>query len=569
MQAPYSRTHQLDRNQEAAWPRRLRSPLGSGPAGRLIGVLSPSLLLGLAVALAFPFTALSLWTGLQTDTPLAYQGLIPVLAFATAVAHGWRKPSYVWRDTLTELIAALPFLAAAIGLMYAGSRLGSIYFWYSRGDLLALVCFGVGAAIILFGVGAVTRSWFAVLYLFLLWPAPYQDYLALAVNHITDFTVLGVDGLLRQVDWAGVVATGQEAVYRVSGPDGSSQLVGVDSPCAGASGMFGFLVVGIPAMYLTTGQRWRKLAWLAGGLLLLWVLNLGRIFSLFAIATEFGVNSSAFWWTHALLGLLLFSLAVLLMMIIGYRLGFRFERQASGAQAPTMLRIRRSNATPILVLAMLALAMVVGVMNQGMIGAVGLSSRLASGSAIPSYQATLPDYESISPVFVGQYDWSQQFFGRGSTYQRYSYQLPDGQTIWVDSVVTDERRRLDLFNVQGCYNFHGFELAAVSTVDIGHGIVGQQLQFVVPESGDQWIALTWTWPVERDGEQLDERVTILQYVKGEPGSQVVDQGSTLSAFERLFGIGNGKVSIAPEAEEVYAVAQSIVTAQLNSDRAGQ
>lgn len=558
----------IESREGAARWRRLLSP-GGGPAGRFVRGLPASALLGLALLLAFPFTALSLWTGLQTDTPLAYQGLIPLLAFLTAVAHAWRKPSFVWRDGVTEFVVALPFLAAAVGLMYAGSRIGSIYFWYNRGDLLALAMFAIGVAIIMFGVGAITRSWFAIVYLFMLWPAPYQDYLASAIVKITDATVLAVDSGLQRINWTGIESTTGEAVYRVTGPDGAAQYVGVDSPCAGAAGMFGFLVVAIPAMYLTTGRWTRKFAWLAMGLMLLWVLNLGRIFSLFWMATEWGVESPIFWSTHAFLGVILFTFAIALMLFVGYRMGFRFERsQVEEPAAPSMVRIRRTNATPFLALAALALATVLGTMNRDMIDAVGLSSRLADGSPIQTFGATTPTFGGADPRFVDQYDWSKQFFGRNSTYQRFAYPSNgDGQAVWVDSVVTDERERLDLFNVQGCYNFHGFDLAAVSTVEIGHGIVGQQLQFVIPDSGDQWIALSWTWPVLDGREDAHERITILQYVEGEHADDIVEQDGTLSALERLVGLGNGRVSVAPEAAEVFKVAQTIVGMQLGADRA--
>ena len=213
--------------------RLLLSGDNDNPGRRLLAALPATLVLALIVLLAFPFSSLSLWTGLQTDTPLAYRGLIPVLAFATAVAHAWRRPSYVWRDTVTEFVVALPFLAASLALMWAGARIGSIYFWYNRSDLLALALFGVGAAIILFGVGAVTRSWFAVLYLILVWPGPYQGYLSSAIIHITDATVMAVDAGLRNFDWSGVTPF-SEAVYQVRGPDGVQQNVGIDSPCAGA-----------------------------------------------------------------------------------------------------------------------------------------------------------------------------------------------------------------------------------------------------------------------------------------------------------------------------------------------
>lgn len=554
---------------EATRQRRLLPAPTGVPQRRLLGALAPSAILALAVLLAFPVSALSLWKGMQTDSPLAYMGLIPLLAFLTAVAHAWRRPTYVWRDSVTELVVAAPFLLAALGLMYAGTRLGSIYFWYNRSDLLALALFGIGAAIVLFGVGAVTRSWFAVLYLILLWPGPYQSHLSTLIIHITDATVAALDAWLRGVNWSGAVAAG-DAVYRVSGPGGVEQYVGVDSPCAGAAGMFGFLIVAIPALYLTTGRWARKLGWLALGLALLWAFNVGRIFVLLWVASSRGVESGLFWWTHASLGMLLFTLAISLMLYLGYRFGFRFERSNEIATAPSMLRIRRQGATPLLVLATLVLALGLGALNRDMIDAVGLSTRLADGTTITPFAAALPAYQGVEPRYIDEYAWASQFFGRDSTYQRYAYNAGDGGVIWVDTVVTDERERLDLFNLQGCYNFHGYEMSAVSTVEVGYGIVAQQIQFVMPDSGARWIALSWTWPVNQGGQEVHERVTLLQHVAaGDANATVTRQDDTLSALERLFGIGNGRVAVGPEAEEVLAAGNAIIRGQLENGRAGQ
>ena len=554
--------------------RLLPSAGSDDPGRRLLAALPGTLVLALIVVMAFPISSLSLWTGLQTDTPLAYRGLIPVLAFATAVAHAWRSPSYVWRDTVTEFVVALPFLAASLALMWAGARIGSIYFWYNRTDLLALALFGAGVAIILFGVGAVTRSWFAALYLILVWPAPYQDYLSSIIIQITDSTVLAVDAGLRNLGGFGAwskITSFSEGVYQVRGPDGVQQNVGIDSPCAGAAGMFGFLIVAIPAMYLLSASWIRKISWVLLGLALLWLLNIGRIFALFWLATTRGVNSEWFWWSHATLGVLLFTVAMGAMVYLGYRLGFRVDRAERTTSAPTMVRIRRTSWTPLLVLGALALAVMLGGLNRDMVDAVGLSARLSDGASISTFTRTQPQIDGVEPHYVDQYDWSRQFFGRNSTYQRFAYlSAGGGGSIWVDTVVTDERERLDLFNLQGCYNFHGYDMAAVSTVDIGYGIVAQQLQFIVPDSGDRWVALSWTWPVTDGDKEVHERVTILQHVDGEDVAATVQtQDESLSLLERLFGIGNGNVAVGPEADEVFAVGSSIIRNQLDSSFAGQ
>ncbi|MGH9176699.1 MAG: archaeosortase/exosortase family protein, partial [Vicinamibacterales bacterium] len=331
---------------------------------RVVRRFAPAVLLAVLVALAFPFSAMSLWTGLQTDTPLAYQGLIPIVAFLTAVGQARRRPSYVWRDWVTEAIVAAPFLIAAVAMMYAGPRLGSIYFWLNRNDLLALACFGVAVSIVVFGVGAVFRSWFAVLYLFLLWPAPYRDSLAGIVDTITSATVVSLEWLLQQAGVSSIVPLGS-AVFQITGPSGAS-VVGVDSPCSGASGIFGFLIIATPVLYLVSGRLTRKLGWLAGGIALLWLMNLLRIVVLFAIAARSGTDSSLFEWAHLSLGMVLFAIAMFVMTLVGYRLGFRFQSGPPAAM-PSMLRIRSTRPASFSLVCVALVALFLGHLNTGMV----------------------------------------------------------------------------------------------------------------------------------------------------------------------------------------------------------
>ena len=202
-----------------------------------------------------------------------------------------------------DLLLVQPHRSAGIGA-----------FWYWSGDRSLRP-------------GALTRSWFAALYLVLLWPAPYQAHLSSAIIHITDATVVAVDASLRSFNWSGVTAAG-DAVYSVTGPNGDLQLVGIDSPCAGAAGMFGFLLVAIPAMYLLSASWLRKVGWLALGLALLWLLNIGRIFALFWMATTQGVRATGSGGSTRCLGICCSLLQCILMLYLGFRLGFRFERSS-------------------------------------------------------------------------------------------------------------------------------------------------------------------------------------------------------------------------------------------------
>jgi hypothetical protein len=205
-----------------------------------------------------------------------------------------------------------------------------------------------------------------------------------------------------------------------------------------------------------------------------------------------------------------------------------------------------------------------GGLNVQMVDAVGLSTTLDDDARIGAFADAPPRIGELSAAFVDDYPWARQFFGRDSTFRRFVYRQPDGPSIWVDSVVTPERNRLDLYNVQGCYSFHGYDMRAVSTVDLGYGIVARQIQFVVAGSDDQWVALSWTWPVVTERGNEHERLTIFYRVRGVDTAAIDAQDTSRGLLERLFGIGNGKVAAGPEARELHEIAARLVRRQIDT-----
>ena len=45
---------------------------------------------------------------------------------------------------------------------------------------------------------------------------------------------------------------------------------------------------------------------------------------------------------------------------------------------------------------------------------------------ISTFAIAKPTVDGVEPVYVDRYDWSRQFFGRNSIYQRFAYQVGNG-----------------------------------------------------------------------------------------------------------------------------------------------
>ena len=116
---------------------------------------------------------------------------------------------------------------------------------------------------------------------------------------------------------------------------------------------------------------------------------------------------------------------------------------------------------------------------------------------------------------VAQFVWARQFFGSDSTWYRYDYHW-DGQTptqfhttstIVADVVSTSDLSSFSSYGIEACYDFHGYTLNAVNTVDLGGAVahvVGYKNNF-----GSQWINVYWISPVSTPGGTRYERINLM------------------------------------------------------------
>ncbi len=234
-----------------------------------------------ATTAAYHYSLLSLLQSLSLETPLAYVGLVPVMALLLAALRARPlKPEPLINDRQVDYIVAVPLLVAALAINVLMPRQLSTMFWVWRIDLFTLPFFVAGAVALLFGVRVLWRQRLAISFLMLAWPLPYSVLLLRFLTKFTNGTLGGLKLVLKVVHVATPQPSANGSLFQVAHA-GRSFPISVVSACSGVNGMVGFLLVGVAFGAVVRGPRIRKALWLTAGLALLWLINLGRILFIF------------------------------------------------------------------------------------------------------------------------------------------------------------------------------------------------------------------------------------------------------------------------------------------------
>jgi exosortase/archaeosortase family protein len=472
-----------------------------------------------AIVFAYRYSLTTIIRGIGLQTPLAYLGLVPLLALA--VAFGRVRPQLdepEIHDRQLDWIVSLPLFFIAFVIVAVLPRQLSVLYWERRVDLLSLPFFVVGAVTLVFGVRTAWRLRFPFLFLLLAWPLPWTSLLGTVLDHVTNTTLAALHWLATATALAVPVTNSDGSLFRI-GRGSSAFVVSVASPCSGVNGLVGFLLAGGAFLALVRGSRRRKLTWLAVGLFLTWLLNVGRIALLFYVGAHFG-EGAAIETLHPYLGLVTFSLGVLAMIIVMPRFGIGPAPAATASERET-LRSRRPavvRALPAL-LTVAAIAIPIGVADAGMrrfslvAGDLGAPRLSAFGGAPPMMAGW-------SVHLVETYPWAQQYFGNRSTWLRYQYgatraRSDQPSTIVADAVETKDLSRFDTYNLDACYSFHRYGVHARGHAELGGGIRAETISFTHPELHSDWNVVAWIWPVRTtSGSTRYERVVLM--APGEP-----------------------------------------------------
>ena len=479
--------------------------------------------------IAYSYSLTTLMQLADLNSPLAYVSLVPVIALVLAAIN--RRPRAnepTIHDRQTDYIIGVPLMAAALcANLFLPSRLSAM-FWVWRIDLLTLPFFVAGAVAVIFGVRVLWRQKVAVAFLLLAWPYPYTSVLLGVLNAFTTATLFGITKILQVVHVATPGSGGlNNAVFTVV-HDGRPFHLSVISACSGVNGVVGFLLIGAAFAAVIRGPLIRKLLWLAGGMVLLWVLNLGRLVLVFWAGQQYGEHF-AIDVLHPYIGLVLFVVGIAIMILcigpMGLRLGIESrDRADAGAQGSALHAKRKPKnvAVPRVYLALalvLVLGIIVGFSN------VGLQSYnlVANVSGTPKLDSFISD--PVTPVgWTSRYDatfqWAAPLFGEGSVWNRYEIapgiggDLQAQTDVVADVIDTSDLQSFAAFGIEQCYQFHGYSLANVTNVSLAGGITGQAMAYTSQQFGS-WSIVYWILPVITGSTTSYERVVL--YVRNQHG----------------------------------------------------
>jgi len=548
--------------QTAAPATRLRWQLGTFAAVALI---------------AYHYSLSSLVANVDLSTPLAYIGLVPGIALALAAARARplkREPAI--HDRQLDYIVGIPLIAAAAVIDVLLPYKYSDLFWVWRLDLVSFPLFVAGAVALIFGTRVLWRQKLAVSYLLLAWPLPYSFLLLSVLNAFTNLTIDALRAMVNVVHVASFTNASGGEVFNVVHHGASFQL-SVVSACSGVDGVVGFLLVASAFSALVTGPRLLKFIWLAGGMLLLWVQNLGRILFIFWAGRVFGEHV-AISILHPFAGLVTFSICVLVMILVmgSFRLRINVgeplnpaEKAARNIPGPGQHLAVKSFYPVAGLLAVVALLL--GVNNAGL-RQFNLVSDASGGAKLASYSADPAKPVGWDVTYETSYTWAQPYFGDGSTWLRYEYVPAGGGNlhanlpVTADVVNTTSVQSFSAYSVQACYNFHGYKIRDLANVALGGGIRGQALSYSTSTNGD-WTIVYWVWPV-KDSARTNTGAThyerVILYIQNSPQTRVRAPGVT-TGITNISGSLNPAIAADEQllAERTYIVdfARQVIQAQ--------
>ena len=582
------------RDRQGTWQARWTDASQTSRTWVQLGVL-----LG-AILIAYNYSLSTLFQTLSQQTPLAYISLVPAFAVALAAVHSRPlKPEPPIHDRQVDYTIGIPLILAATAINELLPGRLSALFWFYRVDLFSLPIFVAGAVAILFGCRVLWRQKFAIAFLFLAWPYPYQKYLLGVLNAFTNVTLIAMEKIAAWTHLATPTGISTSNPLFTIHHHGTTFALSIVSACSGVNSVVGFLLVGSVFAVIVKGPVVRKVLWLAGGMLLLYVLNLARITFIFFAGKEWG-ESIAINVFHPFVGLVLFCVGVIVMLLMIRPLGMRIEIgpantanlfKSPGAVLPPAPPVEPKARKATLAVPKVFMAVAIVVVASLVIGIsnVGLSSyNLVAGVA---GQAKLTAYIQgpVSPSgWHAQYEtsfgWAKPLFGDSSVWDRYVLHAEGGGTLHTsvpvvaDVINTPDLSSFSAFGVQACYTFHGYSLADVTQVALVGGVTGQAMSYTSQQYGS-WSIVYWIIPVKMDDGTTSYERTVL-YVQNS-GQGVLVKGLTAGHSLRNLGgslspsteadralINNRTFLVAFADQVLYAQASRSATANANAGSNG-
>jgi len=513
-----------------------------------------------AVLAAYNYTLITLLQNVGLETPLAYVSLVPVISlFLAAVKRVPRRPEPPIHDRQLDYLVGIPLIGAALAINLVLPHKLSVIFWTQRYDLLSMPLFVAGLIAVIFGTRILWRQKLAVAFLFLAWPVPYNTVLLGVLNWFTSITIVSLHRLVGIVHVATPIPGSDSSLFSVV-HHGVSFPLSVVSACSGVNSVVGFLLVGASFGGVVRGPLIRKTLWLAGGMLVIWGMNIFRLMFIFWAGKEWGEHI-AISILHPFVGLLTFSIGVVIMIVmirpLGMTIGTIGALSASANPATTSIQdqrqVPRAGVTAArrtaLAVPKVPAAITVAVISAVFFGVLNTHLRIYNLVANSAGEPTLTSFNAESQAapagfsrdYVTDYTWATPYFGDNSSWNRYEY-LADGlreqksnlgsnEPVFEDVIDTTDLNSFSAYGIEACYTFHGYTLVDVADVNLGGGITGQSLAYQTQTNGN-WSIVYWIVPVTVNKATHFERIVL--YIQDSTSSEVHAPAS-VSGVQNLSG----------------------------------
>jgi exosortase/archaeosortase family protein len=470
-----------------------------------------------AIVIAFHYSLTTLVRTLSLDTPLAYLGLVPLIALGLAAVRAKplkSEPSI--HDRQVDYIVGIPLLVVALAINVLLPVRYAAMFWVWRVDLVALPIFVAGVIALLLGVRTLWRLKLAIAFLILAWPLPYTALLMTQLDHFTNATISAVKLSLQVLPVAHPVAGLDGSLFIVE--HGKGFQVSVATACSGVNGMVGYALVSAAFLALVKGPIVRKIAWLALGLVVIWLLNVIRILAIFAVGKEWG-EKVAIEGLHPFLGLVTFCIGIVIMLCLlkPFKLAVPVRQVVDKDRESTLSEVQRAvPKTRFAAIIVLVFALLAGVANASL-RTFDLVANVDGTPKLLSFLTHPPAPYGWNVHRIASYPWAKQFFGSDSTWVRYTYTwdrvttagLHTNSAITADVITTSDLSSFSTYGIEACYSFHGYRLDSVDRVNLG-GTIANVVTYHNPSTRSDWTNVYWILPVKGpNGDTLYERVNLL------------------------------------------------------------
>lgn len=473
-----------------------------------------------SVTLAYNYSLQTLTRGLGQQTPLAYLALVPPIALLLGAANFKLQPNLrpIHDRQLDWIIGLLLIVVAAVVSILLPSAYSADY-WLHRLDMLGLPFFAAGLVALFYGVRRLWAMRWAILFLLLAWPDPYVSVLASAIGTSTDLALAVVGASLHVIPVAQPLGQGTFLIDH----NGTDFSLAVGSACSGINSLVGFIILGGALNTIFRGSLWRRVLWMAAGLLLVGLLNVARIDLIFVAGWALG-ESFAIDVLHPVAGIVVFGVGALAMLGLAPVFGLHIPRpQRAEATSPeARTRFARPASAPRLgharqpaysIAVGLALAAMLAIPNASFAHYDSLVNAFGSptlGTIDPS-AVSIAGWQGSAPV---SNDQATQYFGQNGTWERVGFGSTDPNgtgpgSIYLDVIRTDDSGSLASYGVEACYNFHGFSQVSSVSEDVGAGVDAKMASFRSPIGGTDWTVLWWEWPYNAGGQTRFERLVLL------------------------------------------------------------